>query len=339
MNKLFKTGIVVSALTLVAAATSCGEIKRGEYAKGTDTIYCDDGFKNVLEEEIEVFEYTYRDADILPRYVSEGQALDALLGDTTSTVIVTHELTDGQIKDLKKKYKRVVKQQEIAVDAVAIIVNKDNPVEMLSVEEVGKIMRGEVTKWNQLALNDTTDIKIVFDNANSSTAMYMRERFLDGKPITDNPNVKVFAENNNREVFDVIKKDPNAIGIISVSWLGDSLEMAKRVPLEDRVEKYNVENETIMLDKKLTTEVKVVPIQNPIPENDYTLVPYLPYQENIFKMYEYPFVRHIYMVTTASSGTMMKSFYDFVTGKIGQKIMMNTGILPARIHPRIVELK
>lgn len=329
---------LAGALVLALGLSSC-EIKRGEYAQGADTIYCDDGFKNVLDEEIEVFEYTYKDSDILPRYVSEAQAMDALLGDTTSTIIVTHELTEAQQKMMKSKFKRVVKQQEIAVDAVALITNKDNPIKMLSVDEVGKILKGEITKWDQLALNDTTNIKIVFDNANSSTVMYMRERYLDGKPISDNPKVKVFAQQNNRDVFDAVKKDKAAIGIISVSWLGDSLEMAKRVPLADRYDQYNKEDTVIMLDKKLTTEVKVIPIQNPIEENDFTLIPYLPYQENIFKLYEYPFVRHIYMITTASSGTMMKSFYDFVTGKIGQKIMMNTGILPARIHPRIVELK
>lgn len=330
--------LLAGAAVLAFGLSSC-EIKRGEYAKGVDTIYCDDGFRNVLEEEIEVFEYTYKDSDILPRYVSEGEALDALLGDTTQTVIVTHELTDAQIKMMKSKYKRVVKQQEIAVDAVALITNKDNDIKMLSTDEVGKILSGEISHWNQLALPDTAAIKIVFDNANSSTVMYMRERYLDGKPISSNPDVKAYAEENNLQVFDVVKNDPSAIGIISVSWLGDSLEMAKRVPLEDRVNTYNKEDDVIMLDKKLTTEVKVVPIQNPIEENDFTLTPYLPYQENIFKLYEYPFVRHIYMITTASSGTIMKSFYDFVTGKIGQKIMMNTGILPARIHPRIVELK
>lgn len=331
--------IAFAGLLMAASGLSSCEIKRGEYAKGADTIYCDDGFKNILEEEIDVFEYTYPDSNILPFYVSESQAMEALLGDTTTTIIVTHELTNEQKDFMRKKFKRVVKQQEIAVDAVALIVNKDNSVEMISVEDVGKIMNGDLTKWSQLMVNDTTDIKLVFDNANSSTVMYMRDRFLDGKPISSNPKVKVYAESNNRQVFDIVKNDRNALGIISVSWLGDSLEMAKRVPLDKRVENYNVENDTIMLDKKLTTEVRVVPIQNPTKENDFTIVPYLPYQKNIFNQNEYPFVRRIYMVTTASSGTLMKSFYDFITGTVGQKIMLNTGILPARIHPRIVELK
>ena len=47
---------IIKALgaALVAASgiwmMSCGEIKRGEYAKGSATIFCDDGFRKILEE-------------------------------------------------------------------------------------------------------------------------------------------------------------------------------------------------------------------------------------------------------------------------------------------------
>lgn len=322
---------------MVGVFSSCGEIKRGEYSKGSETIYCDDGFKNILEEEIEVFEYSNPGATIIPKYVSEGEAVEALMGDTTTAIIITHELDKDQVEYIKSKNKRIVKQQDIAVDAVALIVNKDNPVEMLSVDEVGQILKGDITKWSQLQQTDTTDIKIVFDNPSSSTVLYMRDRFLDGKPISSNPKVHVYAQKNNREVFDAVKKDRNAIGIISVSWLGDSLQFAKKVPVEEKAAYYENDKDTTVLYKPLTTEVKVLPIQNPTEDNDFTLVPYKPYQENIFNKDEYPFVRKIYMVTTASQSTVMKSFYDFITGSVGQKIIMNTGILPARMQMRVVE--
>lgn len=52
--KLFKYAIIgLSALTGLGVS-SCGEVKRGEYAKGSATLFCDDGFRNILEEEIEV---------------------------------------------------------------------------------------------------------------------------------------------------------------------------------------------------------------------------------------------------------------------------------------------
>lgn len=323
-------------LILAVGVYSCGEVKRGEYVKGAGTIFCDDGFKNILEEEIDVFEYTYPESSIIPKYVSEAEAVDALMGDTTDAIIITHELTKDQIKKIRDDYKKVVKQRCIAVDAVGLIVNKDNPLNEISVEDIGKIMNGEITKWSQLALPDTTDIQIVFDNQNSSTVMYMREKFLDNKLITDNPAVHVFAQKNNAQVFDVIKKNPNAIGIISVSWLGDSLEMAHKVPVKDRIEEY--ENDQEVIAKNLTTEVKVLAVQNPTEANDFTLVAYKPYQAYIATG-EYPLFRRVYMITTASSSSLMKSFYDFMTGFVGQKIITNTGILPYQLTPRVVELK
>lgn len=331
-----KLTLFAATALMAAAAVSCGEVKRGEYVQGADTIYCDDGFKNILEEEIDVFEYTYNNSSIIPRYVSEAEAADALMGDSTQAIIITHEFTPEQSKYIRDKFKRVVKQRCIAIDAVALIVNKDNPISEISMEEIDKIMKGEITKWSQLASPDTTDIELVFDNQASSTVMYMREKFLGGKPITDNPNIHVFAQHNNKEVFSAIKNKKNAIGIISVSWLGDTLEMAHKVPVEERLEKYEEGDDIIA--KELTTEVKVLGIQNPTELNNYDLEAYKPYQAYIATG-NYPLFRKVFMVTTASNSTLMKSFYDFMTGFVGQKIIANTGILPYHMNPRVVELK
>ena len=324
--------LTLGALTL----TGCGEIKRGEYAKGPGTIYCDDGFKNILEEEIDVFEYQYPESAIIPKYVSESEAMEALINDSTQTVIVSQDLTKDQREYIKTTHKRIARSNCIAVDAVALIVNKDNPLKDISMEEIGKILKGDIRYWSQLAAGDSTKIKLVFDNQGSSTVSYMKDKFLDGKNITDNPNVQAFAQKNNQDVFNYILKDKYAIGIISVSWLGDTLQNAKHVPIEDKVKKAEDMNETVA--KELTSEVTVLGVSNPTQENDFTLTPYKPYQAYIATG-EYPLFRKIYMITTASGSTVMKSFYDFVTGTIGQKIMANTGILPYHMNPRIIELK
>ncbi len=315
--------------------SSCTEVKRGEYAKGSATIFCDDGFRNILDEEISVFEYSYPESSIIPFYVAEQDAIDTLMADGTQAIIVTRELSKEQKDYLKDKYKRIVRSHCIAVDAVAVITNKDNRVTELSVDELGKIIKGEITNWNQVMGNDTTKIKIVFDNAASSTVSYMRDRFLggDGK-ISSNPNA--FAQKDNADVFEVVKKDPNALGIISVSWLGDDLEKAKKVPVNQRLEKYNSTTDTIATN--LTTEVNIMKISNPTAENDFDPVAYKPYQVYI-NSGQYPLYRKVYMITTAGGSTVLKSFYSFVTGFAGQKIISTTGILPYHMNARVVELK
>lgn len=327
------------SLCLLAAAAgivSCSTPKKGEgYAIGSTTIFCDDGFKNILDEEIEVFEYTYPQASILPFYVSEGAAIDTLLADGTQAIISTRELTKEQIDYMKSKYKRVVRQNCIAVDAVALITNRKNPVTALSMTEVSDILNGKITRWNQLAGNDTTAIKLVFDNAESSTVSYLKDKFLPkGAKISETTNS--FAQENNAQVFDVVKNDPNALGVISVSWLGKDLGAAKNVPLEQRMDSYKSETDTVAT--QLTTEVNILKISNPKEDNDFSPVAYKPYQAYIYSG-DYPLVRKVYMVTTASNSSVVKSFYMFMTGFVGQKIISLTGVLPYHMNPRVVEIK
>jgi len=325
---------MLSAL-IVLGAVSCTKVKRGEYAKGSATIFCDDGFRNILKEEIEVFEFSYPESSIIPFFVSEQDAIDTMMSDGTQAIIVTQELTKEQKDYIKSKFKRVVKTHCIAVDAVALITNKGNRVTSLSMKEIGDILNGRITRWSQLAGNDTTFIKLVFDNAGSSTVSYMREKFLpEGSKISDNPHA--YAQKDNAQVFDVVQKDPDALGIISVSWLGDDLSLAKKVPVEQRNKDYANQNDTIATN--LTTEVNVVRVSNPTEANDFDPIGYKPYQVYI-NSGEYPLFRKVYMISTASNSTVLHSFYTFVTGFVGQKIISKTGILPYHMNPRVVELK
>lgn len=328
--RALSVGVILSAF-----AIGCSPIKRGEYADGSATMYCDDGFRHILQEEIEVFEYQYPNSAIIPYYVDEQTAMDSLLEDKTQMVVTTHELTKDQIQYIKDKFRRIVRQSCIAVDAVALIVNKENPVSSLTLEDIKGILSGDISKWNQLAVPEDGNIKLVFDNQGSSTVSYMREKFLgkDGK-ISDNPNA--FAQKDNAEVFDIVKKDKNAIGIISVSWLGSDLSEAKNVPVEKRMEDYAVENDTIATN--LTTEVKILKVANPVEENDYSTIGYMPYQAYI-NSGEYPLFRKVYMISTANGSSVLNSFYQFCRGFIGQKIISKTGILPYHMSARMVNLK
>lgn len=333
--RIKQLAICAAATTTLAAAVACSPIKKGEYAKGSATVYCDEGFKTILDEEIQVFEFSYPEASIIPFYVSEQEAIDKFLADKTQAIIVTRELTKDQIKYMKSKFKRVVRTNCIAVDAVALITNKENPVDQLSLQEIGDILSGKISRWSQLAGSDTTAIKIVFDNPGSSTVSYMRHQFLPARTqVSDNPNA--FGQKNNAQVLDLVKKDPNALGIISVSWLGEDLSAAKNIPLDRRVEDYNTQNDTI--SSELTTEVNIIKVSNPTEKNDFSPIGYKPYQAYIYSG-EYPLYRKVYMISSASNSTVLHSFYTFITGFAGQKITTKTGILPFHFPQRVVNLQ
>lgn len=334
MKSLYKPFAFVVTAAILGGIFACTPIKKGEYASGSGTIFCDEGFKNILQEEIEVFEYTYPQSSIIPFYVSEQQAIDTLLADGTNAIIVTKEFTQEQIKYMKSKYKRIIKQDPIAVDAVAFILNKDNPLSALSVDELKEIFNGKITTWSQLAVNDTAKIKIVFDHAGSSTVSYLRDKFLpEGKTISEVANA--YAQQSNAQVFDIVKNDKQALGVISVSWLGDDLSAAKKVPIDQRMNDYNNETDTVATN--LTTEVKILKVSNPTEKNDFDPVAYAPYQVYIHGG-EYPLVRTVYFISAATGSTVMNTFFQFVRGFVGQKIISKTGILPYKLYPRVVQV-
>lgn len=320
--------LIFASIVLSVCSVSCGPIEKGDYSKGSTTIYCDEGFKNILEEEIQVFEYHYPEASIIPYYVSEVEAIDALLENKTSSIIVTREMTQEQKDYIKAKHRLVVKSHCIAVDAVALITNKENPISQLSMDDIKHILNGRILNWRQVGWDNSDTIKIVFDNPGSSTLKFMKDKFI-GENGSFPKNA--YAQKTNGQVFDIVKNDKDALGIISVSWLASDLKTAREIPIEKRVN--NLKNGSDTISTVLTDDVKILKVSKPD-----ELEGFKPYQVYI-NSGEYPLYRKVYMINTGSNATLTHGFYSFVTGFIGQKIISQTGIMPYHVHTRLVELK
>ena len=104
----------------------------------------------------------------------------------------------------------------------------------------------------------------------------------------------------------------------------------KSEPVEQRVAKLN-ENDTTTIDFE-NSRIKVLKVRR-----DDELIGYKPYQVYIYDA-RYPLYRSIYVTCTGPVGGLAQGFYCFLTGFIGQKIIQNTGVLPAAIQPRVVSI-
>ncbi|MDE7397718.1 MAG: substrate-binding domain-containing protein [Muribaculum sp.] len=315
-------GVILSGMAL----TSCRHNPTNTSTSGLATIVCDATFENIMAQEIDVFEYTTKgNANIIPYYVSEKAAVDSLLEQKTKTIVIPRDLTQKE-KDYLVAQKKNPRSNRIAVDAVALIVNPENPIEKLTVSEIAEILEGKVTSWSQFGpeMRKMGDIKIVFDEEGSSTVQYMRDSVMHGAAFGPN----VFAQNSPTEVFQAVQEHRSAIGIIGVSWI--SADMRTRdLPRDEKMASLQ-RNDTTVTD--FDPAVKVLKIGR---DNDYHA--YQPYQLYIYDG-RYPLYRSIYMITTGVNGSLSHGFYSFVTGTIGQKIIQRTGILPARVQPRMVQL-
>lgn len=327
--------VFLSAAALLATGlVSCG--KYSDKAKGVTAtsgvtkLACIQSFENIMEQEIEVFEYIYKDANVLPYYLNELACVDSLMSGKVSSVVISRELTPEETKALTEQ-KRKPKSSLIAVDAIALIVNNDNPVEILSTDEVAEILTGKITDWNEISPSKAGKIEVVFDHAGSSMVNYMRDKITHGEPFGDN----VFAQGSNQKVIEAVREHKGAIGVIGVSWLSANLD-GNTVDSTAELAEVSQRNDTTTLTSsadEFTPEIKVLKVRETNKVDAYK-----PYQLDIFNG-DYPFYRSIYMITTGVGGTPSHGFYSFVTSVRGQKLILLTGILPGKMYQREVNLQ
>ncbi len=334
MTKLH-TGIAVGALALSMSlgATSCMKYEKDPHSStsGTTTLVCDETFENIFKQEVDVFEYQYPDAHILVRYGTQAEAFDSLFSLNTRSIVASRDLTPEEKKALKAKYKKErnanvnVRSSKIAVDAVAFIVNRENTCEKLTVSELADIISGESADWNDLEPSTLGKIKVVLDRQGSSLVTFLSDSLLQGRPVGPN----VYQAGSVADVFKIVEDTPNAIGVLGVSWITSDMDSAD-ISRDELAE--SVLDDGAVMGATLTQRVKVLKVNR---DNEVTA--YKPYQQYIFDG-SYPLFRQIYMITTAPTSNVAGGFYSFVTGPTGQKIIMKTGILPARVSIQQVEL-
>lgn len=317
--------IALAAITI----TSCGGCNdnKEDTSKSMSKVYCDESFKNILDEEIQVFEFQYPNASVLARYMDESAALDSLLDGKVNLIIAYRDLTPNQKKILDAQ-NRAQRSKRIAVDAIAVIVNKENDIDYLSMSDIKDILTGKLTKWGEVYPTKQKEIpiKVVFDRNGSGVVHYMKDKFNNGKafPITS------YAQGSSQAVFDLVEKDKSAIGFIGVSWITDDLKSTAKT-IEERYAELNGSNS--VNGTTFTDRIKVLGIRR-----DDVIKDYKPYQQYIYDG-NYPLTREIYAIDASGLGTTDHKFFVFITSVIGQKIILQTGISPAGVPVRIVNLE
>ena len=311
---------------VVLLLTACNNNKPSNTStSGIAKIACDESFRNILDQEVEVFEYSYPDASIMVDYTDEAAALDSLMHRNVDLIITSRDLTNDQ-RDILKKQGRAFRSRKIAVDAVAIIVNKENDIDELSMSDLRDIFSGKVARWGEVFPTrlKRDSIKVVFDTSGSGVTHYVKEKFLNGGSFGKN----VYAQHSTDDVFRIVQSNKNAIGFIGVSWITADLKTNERT-MEEKVLDLKNNSEVSVID--FTDRIKVMAVRGD--EQPQGVKPYQAYINDG----SYPLFRTIWAIDASAGGTLDHGFFSFLTGVIGQKIILQTGILPAAEPVRYVE--
>jgi len=153
-----------------------------------------------------------------------------------------------------------------------------------------------------------TGIKgLVFDNPNSSTVRYMKE--LAGIDVV--PQKGVYSFKTNDEVIKFVAENDGMIGVVGVNWL--SQPMPRMQAFVDKV---------YVLSVKGIGDTKF----------------YAPSQNNIAEG-KYPLARDLFIINAQGFSGLGMGFASFVAGDIGQRIILKSGLLPAYIPGRKLNIR
>lgn len=239
--------IVFVFLFVMCNQKSKSEAEKETILKGSLDVTVDETVKQIVDDQVAVFEGTYYDAKITVKPKSETEVINDLLNQKAKVVITTRDLTKEE-KARFDKSKINPRVTPFAHDAIAFISNKSNNDTLIALKSVIDFMQGK----------PDGEIKgLVFDNPNSSTVRYMK----DLAKVNEIPKAGVFSFKTNNEVIKFVSENDGMIGVIGVNWLYQ--------PTPDMTE--TIKKINVLSVKGLNSDRYYSPTQNDLGEQKYPL--------------------------------------------------------------------
>ena len=195
---------------LIGLFMSCGADKqpdnRDSPVKGTIHISVDESFQPVMEEQLKVHHSSFPNTTIRVTYQSEAACLRDLQEDSTRMIVVARGLTEEESTVYQKNLSFKPLYGILAYDAIAVIIHRDRKDSLFTLQQLTDI------------LNGTNPIPAVMDGMRAtSTVRFLKDSLLKGGDFGKN----VVGALNSKEVIATVMKNPNAIGFVGMSWVGD----------------------------------------------------------------------------------------------------------------------
>ena len=287
---------------LLAGTLGCPQQPATSTTRGTITIDCDESVHPVMGLEAEDFHRSYNEATVHIRS-TEVRAAIANFANDSVRVIVSARPFNKEEMDFLRATNVEFQEYKVALDAIAVIVNKENPRTQFRITELDSIFRGDLSYWPG---RKRSVIDIVVCDINSSTNEVFRDRMMGGAPFTP----AATKMSSSREVVEYVQKTPASVGIVGINWLRGA---------EDAV--------------------TVCKVGDPNSRPDSTQVMgqyYSPIQANIHRRY-YPITRLVSLYTREVSRDVGLGFIAYVGGGKGQQIFLDNGLVPVTMPVRLVE--
>ena len=286
---LLLCGLVAALLTGCSSESAevTSEIARTRAIqnKGSDTMV------NLALAWAEAYRVVEPEVDIAVTGGGSGTGIAALVNGTVDIANASRAMEEDEFADA---HARGIEPQEyvVAVDAVAVIVNKSNPVSELTIEQLSDIFSGRITNWKDVGGTDA-GIVLVSRESNSGTHVYFLEEVVR---MGDSESTVVFASQtllmpSSVGITSEVQRNPHAIGYDGLGYV-------------------DTEMEKLIAVARNASSPFVLPSVASGADGTY------------------PISRDLYMYSTGAPDTAISNYLDWIRGPEGQAIVARLGFVP-----------
>ncbi|MDR1259982.1 MAG: phosphate ABC transporter substrate-binding protein [Endomicrobium sp.] len=221
-----------------------------------------------------------------------GAGLASLIN-ATCDIAMSSRSIEKREKILAEKKNIKIAEFKIGLDGLAVLVNKNNPVDKLTLNQLKDIFMARITNWKEVGGEDRK-IVILSRESNSGTHIFFKERVLrdNNKNAIEEFSVKSLMMPSSQTIYDEVFRNPNALGYVGIGFINSGV-------------------------KALSIAVDI--------DSEYIY----PTLENILNG-TYSILRPLYLYTNTKQKDIIKTFINFVLSDHGQKIILETDFVPLK---------
>jgi len=252
--------------------------------KGSDTLV------NVALAWAERYQKDHPEVQISVTGGGSGTGFAALINGTIDIANASRGIKPEEIDQAKKNGFEPV-EFIVANDAIAVIVNPKNPISELTLEQVSRIYKGELTNWKELGGEDRPIVRLSRET-NSGTHVYFLETVirLESKEDKSIFSADTLLLPSSEGIIAEVSDNPNAIGYDGLGYV--------------------------------TPQVKMVALAAS-PNGPFIL----PSARTVTNK-EYPISRHLFMYTRGEPQGAEKDYLDWILSPEAQAIVTELGFVP-----------
>jgi len=286
---------------LVTAAGCNREPGSRVLTKGSLNVQVDEAVVPVMTLVVDEFQRQYPDAKVSIRKVEGRAAVANFASDSIRVIVLGRELNKEE-KDALAASKVEYQEYRVGLSGIAVIANPSVSRPDLRVSEADSLFAGEKTRWSA-----RMPVDLAVCGANSSSNEVFRTLVLKGRAFA--PSATPFTSSG--DVYDYVRRTPGALGILNLAWL-----------------------------KGAASEVTIMSLGTPGYRPDTTEPAgkyYAPAQAYLYQGY-YPVPAPVYIYSRDLVSDLATGFISFVASPPGQKVFLNSGLVPQTQPVRLVQL-